>query len=306
MRQEFREIRLSPSNQVKLQVINDIIVDYQNDGYTLTLRQLYYQLVSRDLIPNEDKEYKKLSRLLTEGRMGGIVDWNAIEDRLRKVSKVGTWDNPKSILYSAIKQYAVDQLQDQDTYLEVWVEKDALSQVVKRAAHKYQVPVLVNRGYGSVTAMYDTYERIQEKLWGKYTQKALILYLGDHDPSGLDMVRDVRSRVGEMLVHDGLEHRFDVKHIALTMDQIRTYNPPPNPAKVTDSRAGDYIKNHGNKSWEVDALPPEVLNELIINHLEYYLDIDKIEHWRDMQESERNQMRTMIDNFDKNGSDEEE
>ncbi len=295
MKQKFREVKLSKKNQEKLELINSIIEDYQEDGYTLTLRQLYYQLVSKDLIPNEQKEYAKLSRLLKEGRMGGIVDWDAIEDRLRKIKTVGTWDSPKQILSTAANTFKLDHLSNQNIHLEVWVEKDALSQVVERAAQEYQVPVLVNRGYGSVSAIYNTYERINSALEDK--EQAIVLYLGDHDPSGLDMVRDIKDRVCEMLEYDYREDEFQIKHIALTQAQIRKYNPPPNPAKVSDPRATDYINAFGKTSWEVDALPPDILHSLIIDNIEQYLDLELIEEIRTKESGQSKKIKEFIKQF---------
>ena len=84
MKEQFRsDLRLSRANVEKLEIVNDIIKEYVSQGYRLTLRQLYYQLVSRDIVPNIQSEYSKLSGLLVKGRMGGEVDWSAIEDRIR-------------------------------------------------------------------------------------------------------------------------------------------------------------------------------------------------------------------------------
>jgi len=267
MKIKFREPRLSKQNHLRLEMVNSIIEEYQAAGYTLTIRQLYYQLVSRDIIPNADKEYGKVGALLKEGRMGGIVDWNAIEDRLRKPSKPSSWENPASILDSCINSYAKDRQEGQPTYMEVWVEKDALSGVLKRVTEKYHVRIMVNRGYSSVSAMYDAFMRFVN--YGAYAQRpSKILYLGDFDPSGLDMIRDISTRIEEFKegYDDGdwvRNMKFEIQPIALTMDQVEEYNPPPNPAKLTDSRAADFVRQYGYSSWEVDALRPEVLNEVL-------------------------------------------
>ena len=301
MKQKFRDIRLSAKNITFLNRVNQIISRYQKDGYTLTLRQLYYQLVAADIIPNKQSEYAKLSRVLKEGRLAGVVDWSAIEDRLRQVRRAARWDSPKTILKAARDQFQLDRLVGQDVHLEVWVEKDALSQVVERAAKHYQVPVLVNRGYGSISAIYDTYQRLSralrdsEESCGKH--KAIILYLGDHDPSGLDMVRDIETRVKEMLEYDGFEERLEVEHIALTMDQIKQYNPPPNPAKITDPRAKWYLSNFGATSWEVDALPPDVLNKLIMERIGYYLDLDTYKEILEVEKQQKKRISDFIAKF---------
>ena len=317
MKIKFRNIKMSRQNRQRLEVINDIVEEYQAEGYVLTLRQLYYQLVSRDIIPNKQTEYSKLSTLLKEGRMAGIVDWEAIEDRLRKPSSPSAFDSPADIINAAIQQYRKDRQEGQPVYMEVWVEKDALSGVLSRVTKVFGVPIMVNRGYSSASAMFDSYERFMQAFENKQTVK--ILYLGDFDPSGLDMIRDIKERTeefiqgseratqlyydeeandsdeyveyyNEMYDQDGdgelavemcedlfrknLCKRFEVVPIALTREQIRQYNPPPNPAKITDPRAKDFIALHGNTSWEVDALKPEVLNRLLHDAISDNLEQD--------------------------------
>jgi len=234
MKQKFRDTQLGKKSLAHLEKINEIISDYQAQGYKLTLRQLYYQLVSRNVIANHDREYKKLSRVLTDGRMSGIVDWDAIEDRLRVPQNVYSVNDIYEALQDTIDQYRLKRQEGQKNHIEVWVEKDAISNVLKRVTQKYGINILVNRGYGSVTAMKDAYERYVWRI--RKGQNAVILYLGDHDPSGLDMIRDISKRVNEML--DYHAYSCQVVPIALTMEQIKEHDPPPNPAKLTDSRSG--------------------------------------------------------------------
>ena len=270
MKETFRdELHLNKKNEKQLFIINGIIKEYARQGYTLTLRQLYYQLVSRDIVPNQQKEYAKLSTLLVKGRMAGIVDWEAIEDRIRVPYIPSAWDSPESIIRSAIQSYRRNRQENQDVYIELWVEKDALSGVLKRITEKYHINLMVNRGYSSCSAMHDSFERLKEaEEKGKETY---ILYLGDHDPSGLDMIRDINDRLKEFGVNP------EVRHIGLTMEQIKEFNPPPNPAKITDPRATKYIEEYGNTSWEVDSLNPETLHSLVEENVEGLIDIDLFE-----------------------------
>lgn len=266
-KQKFRErVGLSKENLSLLQNINEIIEEYLADDYTLTLRQLYYQLVSRDIIANKQSEYSKISSILVKGRMAGLVDWAAIEDRIR-VPYLPYWviDIPDAI-QDTVSSYRLNRQKGQSTYIEVWVEKDALSGVLKRITSRYHVNLIVNRGYSSASAMYDAYKRFKRA--ERMSKTGAILYLGDHDPSGLDMLRDVTERLAEFGVTP------EIHHIALTADQIKEYNPPPNPAKITDPRAKWYLKNYGNTSWEVDALPPKVLSDLLVNTIEYFIDLE--------------------------------
>lgn len=200
---KFREIRLSAENQQRLGQINSIIREYQAQNMKLTLRQLYYQLVSRDVIPNQQKEYAKLSKVLVEGRMAGVVDWGAIEDRLRTAEKPAAWDTPADGIDSLIEQYECPRMKGQDNYIECWVEKDALSGVLSIVTEEFHVPILVNRGYSSASAIFDSYKRFKAAL--EAGQHIKILYLGDFDPSGMDMIRDVTDRPLEMLLSKARE-----------------------------------------------------------------------------------------------------
>lgn len=187
-------------------------------------------------------------------------------------------------------------------YLEVWVEKDALSGVLSRVTERYHVPIMVNRGYSSVSAMHDAYERF-DYAW-RHDQKVQIIYLGDYDPSGIDMIRDIRTRIIEfgMGDHPGYDdegeflenYPFAVQPIALTRDQIQMYNPPPNPAKVTDPRADKFIKAHGKTSWEVDALRPEVLNEILDDAITGWMDMDLYNSIVESEDADISKLKALI------------
>ena len=281
------KLKLNAKNKHQLEIINKIIEEYSEQGYKLTLRQLYYQLVSRDIIANNLKEYAKLSNLLVQGRMAGIVDWDAIEDRIR-VPYLPYWvHDVADAIKDTINQYRLDRLENQEVYIEVWVEKDALSGVLKRITSHYHINLMVNRGYSSCTAMHDASERIKNKQDDK---ECYILYLGDHDPSGVDMVRDIRDRLAEF----GAE--AEVIRIALTQEQIKQYNPPPNPAKIKDPRAKDYISKFGNTSWEVDALNPDILHKIIRKEVEGLINLDKFNEKLEQEKQDKETLGEFRDN----------
>jgi hypothetical protein len=297
MKEQFRdEIHLNKSNLALLQTINGIIEEYHAQGYKLTLRQLYYQLVSRDIIPNKTEEYAKLSTVLVKGRMAGIVDWDAIEDRIRKPYLPYWSKDLPGALDDLIRQYRLNRQESQPTYTEVWVEKDALSGVLKRVTEEFHVRLMVNRGYSSASAMYDAYNRIRRA--SDRGQEIVILYLGDHDPSGMDMIRDISSRLEEFGVSP------TVSAIALTDEQIEKYNPPPNPAKVTDPRAKDYISRYGPTSWEVDALRPDVLHKLVTDSITNIIDLESFEEVKHQEQKDIDQLKKFIDSMDNGDNDE--
>ena len=242
-----------------------IATQYAAQGYDLTLRQLYYQFVARDLIPNTDRSYKRLGGIINDARLAGMLDWDHIVDRTREHDENSHWDSPSQIVRAVARQYLVDKWEGQDTHVEVWVEKEALAGVVERAARAVDVGWFSCRGYVSQSAMWQAAQRFKPYL--EDDKKVVIVHLGDHDPSGIDMTRDIEDRirlfVGEDVGYWAAEDYFEVRRIALNRDQIDQYNPPPNPAKLTDARAQGYIAAHGYQSWELDALEPQVLADLI-------------------------------------------
>lgn len=256
-----------------------IVADYQAQGYRLTLRQLYYQFVSRDLLPNTERSYKNLGNAISEGRLAGLIDWDAIEDRVRVPDIPAQWGSVEALVNSAIRAYRLPRWEGQENYCELWVEKDALAGVLAPLASEYHVVLMVNRGYSSQSAMFESafrFRRAAEK-----HDKCHLLYLGDLDPSGEDMVRDVRDRLA-MFGADVI-----VNKLALNMEQVEEYEPPPNPAKMTDSRAADYVERFGTSSWEVDALPPNVLSQIISAALQEMCDMSLVEEIKQREDRDK-------------------
>lgn len=277
-------IKLSKESHKYLAMISDIVEDYQTKGFTLTLRQLYYQLVSKDYIPNKQAWYNKIGIIVKKGRLMGLIDWDIIEDRVRQPKLPYFVNDIPDAINDTIRAYRLDRMRNQDCYIEVRVEKDALSSIFYKTTAKYWINLMVNRWYSSVSAMYDASVRFENND-GK---QLYILYFWDHDPSGLDMIRDIKERMylfGIDLV---------VVPCALTMEQIEQYNPPPNPAKITDPRAVKYIKDKWNTSWELDALPPDVLQEILETRIESIIDYDKYRQIMVVEQQEKEKIAKMI------------
>jgi hypothetical protein len=271
MKEQFKEINFNASSREMIAVCNDIINRYLKQNLRLTLRQLYYQLVTINYIKNQEKSYKNLGRVLSDARLAGEIDWDAIEDRVRVPHLPNEFNGLNHLIETAVNAYRLPRWKKQDHYIELWVEKDAISGVLEPMAKQYHITLMVNRGYSSQSAMYAAAYRFSGA-WLKGHRSEQLLYLGDMDPSGEDMVHDIRNRL-EMF-HCG---NVEVEKIALTMEQVEQYNPPPNPAKTTDSRYESYANEHGTQSWEVDALPPDVLQSLVRENVEMYLDVDKMQ-----------------------------
>lgn len=281
---------------------NEIIDEYLAEGYELTLRQLYYQFVARGIIPNKDSEYKRIGSVVNDGRLAGEIDWDAIVDRTRKIQINSHWDDPSEILQSSADCYAIDTRATQDVYVEVWIEKEALAGILERACEPLDVPYFSCRGYVSQSAMWRAAKRInrqccygsKENYIEKGTRKAVILHLGDHDPSGIDMTRDIQDRLVM------LESEVEVNRIALNMEQIKEYQPPPNPAKTTDSRYQSYIVEYGEESWELDALDPRMINDLITQEVNNLTNKARRKIQISKQEKQRKKLQAIADNYDNN------
>lgn len=268
MKEKFEDINFRESSRVLIQQADKIIKEYQARGFTLTLRQLYYQFVSRDIIANKQTEYKRLGKIVNDARVAGLLDWSAIEDRTRNVKRANVWRSPEAIIRAVADQYQEDPWIGQEFRPEVWIEKDALVGVIESICEERRVPFFACRGYVSQSEAYDAGKRFQRVIDGG--QRPLVLHLGDHDPSGLDMTRDIDQRL----------YRFagmnvEVRRLALNMDQIDEYGPPPNPAKDTDARFEGYQDEFGDSSWELDALDPTVISDLIETELSGVIEWEK-------------------------------
>jgi hypothetical protein len=354
--------------------IVEVVDRYSRSGYVLTLRQLYYQLVSINAIRNDDVVYKKLSAILDDLRQAGIIDWDAIEDRGRRPQIPYYVEDVADALNDTIRHYRRDRQTGQKNHIEVWTEKDAISGILSRVTNKYHVHLVVNKGYSSNSAMYAAYKRFVAEL--KEDKDVYILYFGDHDPSGLDMIRDIRERTLHFLAssehadsflpeasdpdwgfieeyfaendldyhtlyedgflpeksytffeynvreHEAYDHfldelykaarkhywntRFHVVPIGLTMEQIHQYNPPENPAKFTDPRSAWYIKQFGQKSWEVDALKPDVMVRLVESGIEERIDMDVYESMLSIERNDIAQLKGFIATLNKDEESDDE
>lgn len=285
---QYKEINFRQSSLDLIKLVNQVIQEYQAQGYELTLRQAYYQLVARGYIPNNERSYKNIGNLINDGRLAGLIDWYAITDRTRKLRGNSHWDTPAEVIESAKYSYRLDKWEGQPNYVEVWVEKDALVDVVGQACRPLDVPFFSCRGYTSQSEMWAAAQRFIRR---DDREQRIIIHLGDHDPSGIDMTRDIQERL-EMFGADVI-----VKRVALTMEQIDFYTPPPNPAKLTDSRCWGYIQKFGNESWELDALEPNVITDLITEQVTMYRDDTLYQQVCDQERREKRELQLLCDNY---------
>lgn len=286
---QYKEIRFRQSSLDLIGLVNEVINDYKAQGYELTLRQVYYQLVARGYIPNNERSYKNIGNLINDGRLAGLIDWYAITDRTRNLRGNSHWDTPAEVIESAKYSYLLDKWEGQPNYVEVWVEKDALVDVVGQACRPLDVPYFSCRGYTSQSEMWMAAQRFKRQ---NFRAQRIIIHLGDHDPSGIDMTRDIQERL-DMFGAD-----VYVKRVALTMEQIDFYSPPPNPAKITDSRCDKYIAQYGHESWELDALEPKVITDLIKEQVTMYRDDDLYQQVCSKESREKRELQMLCDRYD--------
>jgi hypothetical protein len=249
---------------------------YADAGYGLSLRQLYYALVKELAIPNTDESYARLKSIITRARRAGLIDWTHIEDRTRVLRQFETWADPSAAVNELAGYYHEDLWRDQDYYLECWVEKDALEEVVRRAAQTWSVPSFACKGYASESSMWRAAMRLADAQ--RRGKRPVVLYAGDHDPSGLDMGRDIEDRLYLLMQAWAALPSLQVERIALTIEQVEERDLPPNPAKQTDSRWREYVLSTGlDLSWELDALEPAELAGLFDAAIRRYVVLDRFE-----------------------------
>lgn len=269
MKHAFITKKFSAESYEMIDTVNDILDEYRSQGFRLSLRQLYYQLVARNYVPNTVNSYKKIGNLVSDARQAGLIDWSMIEDRGRETVITSHWKSPADIVRTAARQFRIDKWLDQPYHIEVMVEKDALSGVLEPVCTELDIAITANKGYSSSSTMYEIGRRLQHQRLGK-GKDICIIYLGDHDPSGIDMTRDVEDRLCMYAETENIE----VIRIALNFDQVEKWQPPENPAKQVDPRFKSYELKFGRSSWELDAVEPVQLAELVRDIVEGRRDED--------------------------------
>lgn len=299
--EKFEDFNFRKSTLKRIEQANAIIAEMRAEGYTLTVRQLYYQFVARDLLENTMQNYKNLAAMVDNGRKAGLIDWDAIEDRTRYLREVRTYSDPANFLTRMARSYYAEALwRDQEAYCEVWIEKDALVGVVERPCNEWRVPYFACRGYASSSELYEAGKRLARKrAAGK---RVVIFHLGDHDPSGMNMSDVNRDSLRMFARTNGVE----LRRLALNYDQVEEYDPPPNPAKDSDARFAGYadmmVTEHDADpddipSWELDALNPSTIDGIVRAAIEEVVDQDLFSERFAEEEANKNTLLAIADSF---------
>lgn len=286
MRDCFVPKNYSYANLAKIRRANALIEEYEAMGLKFTARQMYYAFVSDNVIENTFREYKNFCELLKDARLSGHIDWDGIEDRTRELEEYTMWDSPQASLENTIRNYIEDAWADQPAYVEVWIEKSALMGVLYKPCWEYRLPFMSCRGYSSVSQIYVAAQRFKAKM--EEGKKGIILHLGDHDPSGVDMSRDNTVRLDLLSDDCGIE----LRRIALNPDQIDQYKLPSQPAKKEDVRLRGYAEAHGHKlAWELDALKPDILMEIVSTAVKPIIDWEKWDAHMEREQQSRDYIK---------------
>ncbi len=255
------------------------------ETHPATVRQTFYQLVSRGAIGKTEAEYKStVVRLLAAMRRSGEIPFGWIADNTRWMRKPASYSSLADMLAESQRFYRRALWDDQDAYVEIWLEKDALSGVLYDVTAEFDVPLMVTRGYPSISYLYEAAEAIAE------TEKpAYLYYFGDYDPSGCDITRAVESGIREFAP----EADIHFERLAVTREQIAAWSLPSRPTKQSDSRSEGF----DGDSVEVDSIPPAMLRELVRSVITRHIDPRQMAASLAIEEQERETLGRIIGNL---------
>lgn len=248
--------------------------------HPMTLRQVFYRLVSLQVLKNTYGRYKALSRALVTARQEGMIPWDWIEDRLREPRQVAMWDDLSDFAEAAARAYRRDVWATQPRYLEVRLKKDALSGIFGQVLKRYGVTLNVGRGYDSWTSIHVAARRLDDH--------TTVLYFGDFDPSGEDMVRSLAERLAFFGCCP------EIVKVALNLEDIERYDLPPDFTKASNSRRDAFVAKYGDVAVELDALPPNVLAQRLESAVSGRLDMGALESTWEQEKADGQQLLALL------------
>lgn len=247
--------------------------------------------MGKGFIENKQSQYTMLSTTIKYARIDKYINWNDVEDRTRVYHDLTGWFDSDIFIDVSLDHflegYRRDLMKTQDKYLEIWIEKDALSSLFTKVARHFTVPVVVCKGFASVSFLHSFKKRLENKK-GK---KAIMLYFGDFDPSGKEMLRSMKKTlIGEMEIKD-----IKFKRIALKQEDIEKYKLPhtPDALKCKDTRAKKHIEKYGELAVELDALRPDILESITEEAIKTEIDMNKFNNEVSKQKVELNKLNQL-------------
>jgi hypothetical protein len=271
----YRARPIKRRTKAEIDQIREALDDRLRGDHPMTVRQVFYRVVSQGVIAKTENEYKNaVGRLLVSMRRSGQISFSWIADNTRWMRKPRTYSSLEAALENTAQTYRRSLWDNQDVYVEVWTEKDALAGVVLEETRPWDVPLMVSKGFSSVTYLYEAAQTIAEQ--GK---PAYLYYFGDHDPSGVHIDRVIEKRLRGFAP----DAEIHFKRVAVTKDQIAQFELPTRPTKKTDSRS----KTFDGESVEVDAIRPRQLRDLVKNCISRHVDQDALRVLKVAEQSER-------------------
>jgi hypothetical protein len=267
-------IKRTRATKAKVEERREALLAIIDDGKPMTVRQVFYQATVRGLVEKAESGYAKVQTDLTVMRRAGDLSYDWLADNTRWQRKPRTFDSVESALQETAQFYRKSLWRDADSYVEIWLEKDALAGVVYPITNMYDVPLMVARGYASLSFLYSAAEHINELSVPTY-----IYHCGDFDPSGVN----AGEKIGETLRELAPDAKIYFERIAVTPEQISEWDLPTRPTKTSDTRS----KGFGTISVELDAIEPNQLRSLVQDAIEQHLPADRFEVLKAAEESER-------------------
>jgi hypothetical protein len=255
----------------------------------MTVRQLFYRLVSVGVIANDRNDYQRVSRVMTTARDDGRCPFEWIVDRSRPSYEPNVWKDMRGYLRACKRSYRKDYWVKQPCYVEVWAEKDAIIGAIQEVTDDLGVIVRVGRGFLSATKAHETAEILADK-----DNPVTVFYLGDHDPSGRAIEEDLRRRIRGY--GSGV---FDLIRLAIHLEDIKKFKLPPLRVKDSDSRSARFRVKHGAQCVELDALPPVELRRRIREAIESQLDFEEWERSVEIEKAELASIQNIVDQWPK-------
>lgn len=263
--------------------------DILQTEHPMTLRQLYYRLVSKLILENCKAEYQRLSNYMTAAREEGSIIPEWIVDRSKPEIIPDVWDDVGSYIEAVSMSYHRDYWNEQPYYCEVWIEKDSLTGSIENTIKNLGVTLRAHRGYGSCTKKMEI-----ATLFDSISKPIQIFYIGDHDPSGIDIERDLLSKITQYME---TEKFISLERLAISRDDIETFNLPPLRVKAKDPRAKAFTKLHGYEVVEADALPPSELRRRIQESVSTLINVERWNHNVRIETAEFNSIREIVGKF---------
>jgi hypothetical protein len=268
----------------------DAMYDIAENSQPITVRGVGYQLFSQNLIPSMGRnDMQAVYRLMKEAREEGTIPWEWIVDETRELEQVATWDDPEEYVESVARSYRRDFWQQQPIRIEVWSEKGTIRGVLQPVLDEYGIGFRVMHGFGSATVINDVSQYDDSR-------PLIVLYLGDHDPSGLWMSE---CDIPERLERYGGDH-VTIKRIALTREDYDLLGRKPAfnvKEKRKDPRAPWFRKNYGQLCWELDAMDPNHLRSRVEEEIQKHIEPEAWERCRVIDAAERESLRHVLDKW---------